>query len=342
MKVLIVKTSSLGDIIHAFPVLSYLHERYPEIQIDWVVEESFSELVKAHPLVNQVFCVDTKLWRSGRGWSKLFKTKKAIQESTYDVVFDLQGNSKSSLVTWLSKSMNKVGYGKDLVFEWPNLLVTHYKFTPPKTVNVREENLFLPRSYLKDDQPFVDPGVKLLIKKKEQKQVDEILNKLPSKQQIMVCPGSAWKNKQMTPQALTSFLKTIPDAHFLLTWGNEEEKKFVEQLQASLENSQIIPRLSIPALQNLMASLDLVVAMDSLPLHLASTTSVPTFSVFGPSSAAKYQPFGKQHTSFQGRCPYNRTFSRRCPILRSCKTGACIRSLNGKEVSEEFLKSLET
>ncbi len=338
MRVLIVKTSSLGDIIHAFPVLSYLHERHSSLEIDWVVEESFSELVRAHPLVNRVFCINTKQWRTGKGLTNLFHTKKAIQEHHYDVVFDLQGNTKSALVTWWVRSQDKVGYGKGLVFEWPNLLVTNLKFTPDSSVNVREENLFLPRSYFQDHQPFQDSGVTLKITTKEQQQIDQILHALSSKKKIIVCPGSTWINKQMSPESLIVFLRKIPDATFLLTWGNASEKKIVEQLHASIENSQIIPRFSIPALQNLMSSMDLVIAMDSLPLHLASTTSVATYSIFGPSSASKYQPLGPQHTSFQGTCPYNRSFSRRCPILRSCKTGACMRHLTGNEVFASFKK----
>jgi heptosyltransferase-1 len=85
-----------------------------------------------------------------------------------------------------------------------------------------------------------------------------------------------------------------------------------------------------------MDSVDLVVAMDSLPLHLAGTTKVKTFSVFGASLASKFKPAGKKHLTLQGHCPYGRVFEKRCPILRTCPTGACIRSLTGKAVFNAF------
>ena len=64
MRILIVKMSSLGDIIHAFPVLQYLKQCHPQCEIDWVVEQPFAELVQAHPLVNRIICIETKKWRS--------------------------------------------------------------------------------------------------------------------------------------------------------------------------------------------------------------------------------------------------------------------------------------
>ena len=88
-----------------------------------------------------------------------------------------------------------------------------------------------------------------------------------------------------------------------------------------------------------MASVDMVIAMDSLPLHLAGTTETPTFSIFGASSANKYKPKGKKHLAFQGTCPYKRTFERRCPVLRTCSTGACIRDLHGEELFHYFLQN---
>lgn len=107
---------------------------------------------------------------------------------------------------------------------------------------------------------------------------------------------------------------------------------------AFFKNSDVVDRLSLPALQNLMAHVDLVITMDSLPLHLAGTTMIPTYSFFGASSANKYKPLGKQSGTYQGICPYDRQFEKRCPILRTCKTGACIKNLEGSQLFEEFMR----
>ena len=90
-----------------------------------------------------------------------------------------------------------------------------------------------------------------------------------------------------------------------------------------------------------MAEMDLVLAVDSLTLHLAGTTSTKTFSVFGPS-AAEYQPEGERHQTYQGKCPYGRLFEKRCPVLRTCSTGACTRGIEGKQLFLNFCASTGT
>ena len=79
--------------------------------------------------------------------------------------------------------------------------------------------------------------------------------------------------------------------------------------------------------------------MDSLPLHLAGTSGTATFSVFGASSAQKYKPLGIAHQAVQGVCPYGKVFERRCPVLRTCPTGLCIKSILGDDLYNEYLKT---
>jgi heptosyltransferase-1 len=69
---------------------------------------------------------------------------------------------------------------------------------------------------------------------------------------------------------------------------------------------------------------------------LAGSTSTPTYSIFGASSAQKYKPIGTCHKAFQGECPYGKTFEKRCDILRTCKTGACIKQLQGEQLFNHF------
>jgi heptosyltransferase-1 len=220
--------------------------------------------------------------------------------------------------------------------EWPNKWFTNKKYDPPSGRNIRSDYLYLAQSHLRDLSPFNDPGVQLRLTEPQQKVLDSV--KLPQGPLVMVCPGSAWRNKQLSDEALEQFLKRVQshlNCTFLLVWGNQEERALAERLNQSLK-AQVIDRLPLPVLQNLMARMQLVIAMDSLPLHLAGTTAVPTFSVFGSSIAAKYRPEGEQHRSYQGPCPYGRTFDKRCPILRTCKTGSCIRGLSGDVLFEQY------
>ncbi len=346
MNILIVKTSSLGDIIHAFPVLEYLKEIYPACSIDWVVEESLSELVKSHPLVNDTLTISSKQWRSSplkkTTWQAIRSFCKNMQKKKYDFVFDLQGNIKSGIVTALAKSDQKIGFGYQAVPELPNLLATHRHFTPPCGQNIREDYLFLAQKAIGDSKSIQLNRCSLLTLNDEEKQRLSIIPKKSEQKQILICPGSNWKNKMLSFETLSDFTHHLSDKInplFLYSWGSVQEKDECERLASRQpHHSIVLPKVSLPLLQNLMAQVDLVIAMDSLPLHLAGMTHTPTYSVFGPSSALKYKPKGVNHYSFQGSCPYGKTFEKRCELLRTCKTGACMKQLKGDQLFEHFYR----
>lgn len=342
-KFLIIKTSSLGDIIQSFPVVEYLKKQSDSVKIDWIVESAAKELIESHPCVDRVITIQTKKWRTSLKNREYFKEvlafKRSLQEESYDAIFDLQGNMKSALLTFLAGGKDKVGFGLKSVHEWPNALFTSTHFNPPKEVNIREDYLSIVQQYFNDKNLFNAEYPLLKINEAEKEQLNHLIQPLKG-EIILVFPGSAWKNKQMTPNALYEFLVKIENSRlcsFLLAWGTKEEKELVDALKSHLGNSAlVIDRLTLPLLQNLMAQVHLVIAMDSLPLHLAGTTATPTFSVFGASLAKKFKPIGHQHAALQGACPYGRTFEKRCPVLRTCPTGQCIRGLSGDFVFEKF------
>lgn len=342
MKILLVKTSSLGDAIHTFPAVEYLRRRYPQAQIDWVVEWPLRHLIRSHPQINRVIILDTRTLRTRpwhqESWRHICKTIKALRHNQYDLLFDLQGNIKSGLVTALARAKAKVGYGRRSVFEWPNLLATHYRFDPPVGCNVRQEYLHLVGQKVGEIQDVPSGIVELKTARRDRELVEHLVGRRGL--HVAVCPGSAWKNKRLSEGALFDFLERLHQRlqpHFLWVWGNDTEKDLVERLrQRYPETSVIVPKLALPALQFLMAQVSLVIAVDSLALHLAGTTQTPTFSAFGPSSPEKYKPTGLHH-HIQGGCPYGQQFDRRCPRLRSCSTGACIRELTGEACFTAFI-----
>ena len=117
-EILIVKTSALGDIIHALPVLDYLHTVVPGIEVDWVVEERFREILDENPLIGRVFTVNTKKWRkklfSPATWREIGAVREELQARSYKIVFDIQGNLKSGVITWLTGCERRYGF-EDLI-----------------------------------------------------------------------------------------------------------------------------------------------------------------------------------------------------------------------------------
>jgi len=283
-----------------------------------------------------------KKWKHFFAWKCLFKAVGRLRQKKYDVLFDLQGNCKSGLVTWFSRAKNKVGFGFQSVREKPNVLFTSVRVDVLKQTNIRRQHLQIVQEFFQDFKFGEIPGIRLHLPEEESQIIQTIL-KHPSLQtpvRMMVCPGSKWINKQLPLDVLVGFLMKIEkkyNASFLLVWGAESEKIYCEEVHAKfLQKSCVIEKLSVTAWQNLMNEVNLVIAVDSSALHLCGTTQTLSFSLFGPTSSDIFRPIGTRHFSLQGVCPYGKTFEKTCPILRTFPTGACIRSLTAEEIFHSF------
>jgi heptosyltransferase-1 len=329
MRFLIIKISSLGDIVQSFGLLAYLKNKFPSASIDWVVEKRCAELLKRHPFVDQVIEIDSK----NRNPSAVWQSIKQLRVNYYDIVFDVQGNIKSGLVLFFTRAKEKVGFKK--VSEWPNLLFTSKKITLKKDCSIRQDYLNLARVYFNDSEDglnFTNPLLK--IDEEEKTFIESVLSKCQNKKKIIISPGSTWDNKCLDRGRLSAFLKSFNNsAYFILTHGSASEERDCLYLHEHFKDSSLIlKKSSLALLQNLMSQVDLVISVDSLPLHIAESAHVKTLSFFGPSSMKKYAPEGPLHRSFQGSCPLGVTFDKRCPKLRTCDSGDCIKSMNPLEL----------
>lgn len=338
-RLLIVKTSSLGDIIQAFSVLDYLKTLPFDFFIDWVVEERFMSIVSAHPLVHR-----TISFRSKTGKRKWLEWFRELRRDSYDYVFDLQGNCKSGLLTFLSKGKVKVGFGARSVREWPNLLATNIRFDTTVSKNMRLQYIGLFQNFFQDALPYIPSSNSTLLRisEMEKKRVCEIAGEGKKRGivQVMVCPGSRWKNKQLPLSTLITVLEEIEkkiDSFFHLIWGNQEDLELCQEIEKKLpQKVQIVEKMRHEVWQHLMDEMDLVLALDSGALHLSATTKAASFSFFGPTKPELFRPLGSRHASIRGVCPYNQRFVKQCPYLRTCSTGACIRDLKADEILHRF------
>ncbi|MDE3056235.1 MAG: glycosyltransferase family 9 protein [Verrucomicrobiota bacterium] len=328
-RILIVKLSSLGDIVQAFPVLPTLHRFFPGAKIDWAVSHSLQELVAAHPLVHSAIPLSPSL-----------SSLSLLRATSYDLLFDLQGNSKSGFVTLLARAKEKIGYGFSSVREWPNLLATRRRFSVSRNQNIRSFYLDL-ICKATGATPVSQESLTLRLSTAEKERVNTLLDSLPKgKKKILICPGSHWKNKRFPSELLSQLLLRIKnsfDPFFLFAWGSSVEREECQLLaQMHGERALLLEKFSLPALQLLMSSVDLLIGVDSIALHLSATTSTPTLSLFGPTQASLFCPTGAHHRPLQGKCPYGVTFFKQCPRLRSCPTGACMQNFTIESVYQQF------
>jgi heptosyltransferase I len=339
---LIVKTSAIGDVIQTLPVLEYLRMKEPRARIGWVVEKSCADLLAAHPLVDDVYAMDSKRWRKflrqKNTWDEIKDFFSLLRKDRYDILFDLQGNCKSGLITLFARAREKVGYSWNTVSEKPNCLATSCRYPVSKGQNARERYLSLLQSHFGDRTPFLPRPVVLKLKPEEQVRLETF----PAGR-IMVAFGFKWGNKQIPLPILQDFLDRIDQKlhiGFLFPYADEKERKIAQILADRYAGrAEAVGEMSLPFWQALMSKCQSVIAVDSAALHLCATTKTPSFSVFGASSAKAYAPSDQmQHVAVQGICPYKERFEKRCRLLRTCATGACMSHFSGEELFKEFLK----
>lgn len=338
MRFLIVKMSAFGDIIHAWPVVHFLKEHVPGCRVDWVVEKRMASLVTEHPLVDRVIAIDTKGMKRSRCPKKLFSQARAavkeLRAQEYDVLFDLQANSKSGLISFFARAGKKVGFGFKTAAEWINPCFMNERIDVPKGCTIRDDYLYIVKSFFKKEG-LIQERVQLRLTDYEKSRLEQF-----PQNSWLVCPGSNWPNKKLSDGTLKRFLQALSDRYspsFVFLCGTADEKREAEQL-AALFQGTILEKPPLALLQHCMAKSQVVISMDSMPLHLACTTDTPTFSVFGPSSRQKYGPLASHHVAIQGSCPYNQKFEKRCKKLRTCPTGACIGDIDVDELLEQFAR----
>lgn len=315
MRILIVKTSSYGDIIQTFFVLEYLFKKYPEAKIDWLVGERAKDLVSSHPLVKKVI-----------SFTNIFNSSfiKKLREKKYDIIFDLQGNMKSGILTFLSRGKKKVGFDIFSCAELGNIFFTNKRYKIDKKKNIRLQYLDLVKKFFKDFEENILEDRSLKISLKDKIFLDKILNQKGKK--IFVSLHSKWKNKRLKDTVLEKFLEKISKKYnvfYFFTYFNEKEKKISEKFFRKFsKNSCLLDKISLAKVQYLINNVDLVISYDSCLLHFCTKTS--SFSIFGPSKKDVYKPIGEHHIGVFGNCPFGKKFSKRCSSLRNCKDNKCM------------------
>lgn len=308
MKVLIVKTSALGDIVHALPVLAWLKNSDPDMQISWLVEKPFALLLEEHPLVHQVHQLDTKQWRkqgllaSLRGARQIIR---ALKSERYDIALDLQGNSKSGFFTLFSGASRRFGFARDGVREWPALLATNTKVVLTEAdYHVSDRSLAIAKNAFPQGSgpPLAGP---LGVRDEDRKSIDTLLQKqgLGAHPLLVFHYGTTWVTKLWSLQNWCELAQKICEdqiGDILLTWGNEEERQAALRIAEATKNRAIVwPRGTLTELVALLSRADLVVGCDTGPVHIAAAVGTPTVSLYRVTDARRNGPRGDQHRCLQ-------------------------------------------
>jgi heptosyltransferase-1 len=281
VKILVIKPSSLGDVIHGLRVMKQVNSFFPATNIDWVIKEELSEILTASGFVHRIFYYQ----RQG-GFYSYFKLILKIRKKKYDFIFDMQGLLRSGIITFLAKGQNKLGVADGREFSTLFYTSIGEKSRKKEIHAIDKLTPFLKTLGINDFDPALTLKFEHSYLKEETKKL------LGGKPFILLFPESR-RFEKMWPhfEELLGELKK-EDGFTVVVAGNKRGKDF----KGSIDLRE---KLSLTELPFLISKSKAVVTNDSAPLHIASAISVPTIALFGPTSKNKYGPYPSSQIIFK-------------------------------------------
>lgn len=337
MKVLIIKMSALGDIIHALPVLDYLHKVYPGIEIDWVVEDSFLDIVAGNPLISQIHVVRKKKWRktplAKETWRETGALSKALRERSYDMVFDIQGNIKSGVVSFLSRTNTRYGFTGEVIQERLNLLFnTVHIPIHLQDQHVTDQYLRLVSAPFDIDFNGMELRSDIYTSPADDTAAEALVASLNCFPLFLFHYGTTWQTKFWTEARWIELgMKVIiryPGCSILFSWGNDEEFLVVSRLAAAIgPGAKVIERYALKGLTALLKKVAVVVGGDTGPVHLAAAVGTPTVSFYRASNGKRSGPRGDWHVIIQAPLDCTACFQTKCDKDAMCRDSITVQAV---------------
>lgn len=280
MKILIVKTSSLGDVIHTLPALSDAKKAIPDISFDWVVEEAFAEIPEWHAAVKAVFPVAWRRWRKNliqAFWSgELLTFLKTLRQKKYDLIIDAQGLTKSAVVAKIARG-KRCGYDKKSAREQLAAFFYAEKFAIARDQHaiVRTRQLFA--AALKYEIPTTAPDYGIN---------KQIFPSATAKEKYLVFfHGTSREEKCWYEEKWIELVQFATTNGFVvyLPWGNNTELARAKRIAQNNNHAKVLPKLNLSAIAALLLNAKGAIAVDTGLSHVAAALGVPTISLYGPT-----------------------------------------------------------
>ena len=281
MRIAIVKLSAMGDIVHAMIVLQFIKSFNQKITIDWIVEESYKDLLKFNPHLNKIHLVNLKDAKKNKSILALLKEFYKLRNyDFYDLVIDMQGLLKSAIVSKILPSKQIVGFDR---FSAREKLASNFynkKFNVSYETNVILRNIALvefalgfsvEKNQIYNKVPFIYSNEKELGFKNTK-----------SKKNILLIPGASHPSKRYPAKSFAKLVQNL-DANYHILWGSFDEELLAKEIKKYAPGVSICPKLSIEKVAFLISKLDLVIGSDTGPTHMAWALNIPSITLYGPT-----------------------------------------------------------
>jgi lipopolysaccharide heptosyltransferase I len=325
VKFLLVRLGSLGDVIHGIPAASALRNRYPDAQIDWLVDSHYLELLDLVECQDRRIAVDPRDLRSPVRAPDFVRTIADLRRTEYDASIDLQGLVKSAALARAAAARRTIGYPRVHLREPLAALLYTEAPDPGEAVHVIDKSLALVSAL-----GVTDTRVHFPIRVPRTSAVESVLERCGSAGYALINPGAAWPNKRWPPQrfgAVAAAMHSRAGLRSLVLWGPREQELAAAVAAASAGAAEIAPPTTIPDVVGIARHARVMISGDTGPLHIGAAVGTPVVAVFGPTLAARNGPWSPHDAvvSRTGQCS--------CLYERRCRKGTpCIEDIGVDEV----------
>ena len=277
LKLLIVKTSSLGDVIHNLPIIADIRAHHPDVKIDWLVEAGFADIPKLHPAVNEVIPVAVRRWRKAlfnrQTWQEIRALKQRLSQQRYDIVLDTQGLLKSGLMSHFCNG-HKHGYDKHSAREplASFFYDTTHQVSREQHAVARNRTLAALAFNYPTPNNLPDYGIQA------SKDVEITLNE----PYIVGLHGTSRESKLWPTDHWIKLGCRLAEQqlNLVLPWASEAELHRAQDIASALKNATVLPKSTIAQLATVISRAQAAIGVDTGLSHLAAALSIPTIAIY--------------------------------------------------------------
>lgn len=281
-QILLVKTSSMGDVIHNLPVIADIRTHYPTASFDWMVEESFAEIPQLHPHVREVIPVAIRRWRksifSSNTWGEIRQLKQHLKNTRYDAIIDTQGLLKSAIAAQLAHGET---FGMDYHSAREPIASLFYKhtFDIPRNQHAVNRNRALAALSLNYQIPESAPDYGLDSVAQRIKLEDTFT--LPSRYAVFL-HGTSRDSKLWPTSHWIALAEQLAkyDLKILLPWSNPAEESRARTIAANASNAIVLPKLRLTPIAAILANAELNIGVDTGLMHLSTALDKPSIAIY--------------------------------------------------------------
>ena len=327
MRVLLIKQTSLGDVLHSTAQVRAIRQEFPNCRITLLTSTTAHDIYKYNPHLNKIILFDR--YGIKRNWlnhpiqtiKHIFRTIQEVRVEKYDLAIDLQGRWKTIIFLWSARAERRLVKGRWWFVE---------NFHNPSMHALEEMNGLIQSAGLGSGGFEME----FFTSKRERIRVDQLINEnqLNNRRWILCCPISRWPTKNWPLEKFLFLLEKLAPDIMLIFMGDSIDKEFISSELKVIEEDRFLNlagSLSLPEFSELVSRAPAILTMDSFALHVAAANNRPTVALFGPTDESKVGPFSNK-TIFVRAKQINCT---RCYRRINCSK-FCIRHISPDDVYE--------